>query len=236
MGGVQNDGQNSKMSARASIFIAEDDSALQELYMLALAGEFAPRVFADGDALFACLHGGQHSAPDLFILDVMLPGLSGLDIMARLKAGEFAHVPVIMVSALGDEMTKVRALNAGADDYIAKPFGVMELTARVKVALRKQVRTEKHGDITLCDTRHEITAAGSALTLTKKEYALLHLLVEKAGAGLEREERFARVWGAEFIGETRTLDIHVKELRRKLAAAGSTAEIRTIRGVGYMLV
>jgi two-component system alkaline phosphatase synthesis response regulator PhoP len=218
------------------IYAVEDDAAIQELYTYSLENEFDCRCFEDGVSFFAALSG---HAPDLILLDVMLPGDDGFTILSRLKAEKAAaHIPVIMVSAKGEELSKVKGLNMGADDYIAKPFGVLELVARIKANLRKNkpaTDNVTYKDIAVDSSKHQITIHGKQIQTTLKEYNLLCLLCGNAGTVQERDTIFNEVWGGDFVGETRTLDIHIKELRKKLNEAGSAAEIQTVRGVGYML-
>lgn len=227
---------------KQSIFAVEDDTALQELYVYALESDFDCRCFESGEPFFAAL---AEKPPDLVLLDVMLPGDDGFAILSRLKAGrKTAHIPVIMVSAKGEELSKVKGLNMGADDYIAKPFGVLELVARIRANLRKtpnhKTETETENiafkDIIIDNAKYRISANGKILQTTLKEYKLLCLLCAGAERVQEREVIFREVWGDDFVGETRTLDIHIKELRRKIAETGSAAAIQTIRGVGYMLI
>jgi two-component system alkaline phosphatase synthesis response regulator PhoP len=222
---------------KQTIFAVEDDTALQELYTYSLENEFDCRCFDDGESFFAVL---LKDIPDLILLDIMLPGDDGFTILSRLKADKkTAHIPVIIVSAKGEEISKVKGLNMGADDYIAKPFGVLELVARIKANLRKNSKTAVENiiykDMTIDFAKHQITVNGKQIQTTLKEYNLLCLLCENAEKVQEREVIFNEVWGDNFIGETRTLDIHIKELRRKLSEAESKAAIQTIRGVGYML-
>jgi len=221
------------------IFVVEDDAALRELYHYSLESEFDCYCFYDGRLFFDAISGKR--VPDLILLDVMLPGDDGFAILANLKKGiATAHIPVIMVSAMGDEVSKVRGLNMGADDYIAKPFGIQELIARVKANLRKNfketVGSVAYRDIIIDNTRRQISVGGKNIQTTLKEYNLLLLLCENAGRVQDREKIFFKVWDIDFVGETRTLDIHIKELRKKLSEAGSEAVIQTIRGVGYMLI
>jgi len=223
---------------RKTIYAVEDDSAIQELYTYSLENEFECRCFFDGDSLFEALEG---CVPDLILLDIMLPGDDGFVILRRLKEDRStAHIPVIMVSANGEEVSIVKGLNKGADDYIAKPFGVLELVARIKANLRKdgKITTERstYKDITIDYSKHCITINGVQIQTTLKEYNLMSLLCKNAEKVQERENIFYEVWGDSFIGETRTLDIHIKELRKKLSLAGSAAAIQTVRGVGYMLI
>jgi len=219
------------------IFAVEDDAALRELYTYTLENDFDCVCFDCGKSFFAEI---SKSKPDLVLLDIMLPGEDGFAILSRLKTEKkTAQIPVIMVSAKGEEISKVKGLNMGADDYIAKPFGVLELIARIKANLRKHAHTTENivfKDIEIDASKHQITAGRSFIQTTLKEYNLLSLLCKNAEKVQEREVIFSEVWGDSFIGETRTLDIHIKELRKKLAEAGSQAEIKTIRGVGYMLV
>ena len=223
---------------KQTVFAVEDNPALQELYQFSLEHEFECRCFDNGALLFAAL---QNHTPGLILLDVMLPGEDGFIILSRLKANPAtSHIPVIMVSAKGDEISKVKGLNLGADDYIAKPFGVLELAARIKANLRKNnkmtAKNVAYKNIVIDVSKHQIAVNGSPVQTTLKEYNLLRLLCENAEKVQEREWIFSAVWGEGFVGETRTLDIHIKELRKKLSEAGSEAAIKTIRGVGYMLI
>jgi two-component system alkaline phosphatase synthesis response regulator PhoP len=223
---------------KQTIFAVEDDAALQELYIYSLENEFECRCFDGAGAFFAALAAGS---PALILLDIMLPGDDGFAILSQLKSGKAtAHIPVIMVSAKDDEVSKVKGLNLGADDYIAKPFGVLELVARIKANLRKHGKTAAESlaykDIIIDFSRHRVTINGCQVQTTLKEYNLLSFLCANAEKVQERESIFCEVWGENFAGETRTLDIHIKELRKKLSESGSAAAIQTIRGVGYMLV
>ena len=220
------------------IYAVEDDIALQEVYRYSLEDEFDCRCFDDGESFFDAL--AKRSAPDLILLDIMLPGDDGFAILTRLKENKTtAHIPVLMVSAKGEEVSKVRGLNMGADDYIAKPFGVLELIARIKANLRKSGNETAgrtvYKDIVVDHAKHRVMVNGAHIQTTLKEYNLLCLLCENPEKVQAREKIFNAVWDGNFIGETRTLDIHIKELRKKLAEAKSEAVIQTIRGVGYML-
>ena len=222
---------------RRRIFVVEDDAALQELYTYTLENEFDCFCFGNGISFFDAL-GAQN--PDLVLLDIMLPGDDGFAILSRLKTeNTTAHIPVIMISAKGEEISKVKGLNWGADDYIAKPFGVLELVARIKANLRKNGNATEgiaYKDIAIDLSKHQISVNGNYIQTTLKEFNLLCLLCKKAEKVQEREDIFLKVWGDSFMGETRTLDIHIRELRKKLGDSASEAEIKTIRGVGYMLI
>jgi len=222
---------------RKQIFVVEDDSALRELYTYALENEFDCRCFTDGGSFFESV---SKNRPDLVLLDIMLPGEDGFAILSSLKSDKVtAHIPVIMVSAKGEEIAKVKGLNLGADDYIAKPFGILELIARIKANLRKSGGMTEHiiyRDISIDLAKHQAYVKGNKIQTTLKEFNLLHLFCKSAEKVQVRENIFNTVWGDSFMGETRTLDIHIKELRRKLFEAESEAEIKTIRGVGYMLI
>ena len=217
------------------IYAVDDEAGIRELYQCALdAAGFRVRCFEGAESLFAAL---RSEMPDLILLDVMLEGEDGYAILSHLRAdARTAALPVIMVSAKGEEVSKVKGLNLGADDYLAKPFGVMELVARIRAGLRRSVPQRPvltYADIVLDDGRHEVKVAGAPVTMTRKEYELLKLLLRNAGQVVPREDILTTVWGAEYIGETRTLDIHMATLRKHLA--GAHAEITTVRGVGYLL-
>ena len=222
---------------KQKIFAVEDDAALQELYLYTLENEFDCHCYDDGGSLFNAI---SKDLPDLILLDIMLPGDDGFAVLSKLKVDKTtSHIPVIMVSAKGEEISKVRGLNMGADDYIAKPFGVLELVARIKANLRKNKAAAEsvvYKDIAIDLSKHQIVANGKQIQTTLKEYNLLCLLCNNAGKVQERGLIFHEVWGDNFFGETRTLDIHIKELRKKLSEAESEAAIETIRGVGYMLI
>ncbi|MCL2018122.1 MAG: response regulator transcription factor [Oscillospiraceae bacterium] len=220
------------------IFVVEDDKALQELYAYSLEGEFMCRCFNNGTELFSALN---RMTPDLILIDVLLPGDECISILSRLKVERrTAHIPVVTVSLKGDEPTAFRGLSAGADDYIAKPFGVLEFLSRIRENLRKNAKTADvkitYKDITIDYTKRRIIANGNLVKVTLKEFKLLCLLCKNAEKVQGREQIFLNVWGNSFAGETRTIDMHIKELRKKLAGSGCSAEIKTIHGVGYMLI
>lgn len=221
------------------IYYAEDDSSIRELvlYTLKTTG-FEARGFENGEKLFEALSTGD--IPQLLLLDIMLPGEDGIEIMKRLRRGGY-DFPVIMVTAKNSEYDKVTGLDCGADDYISKPFGMMELIARIKAVLRRAERTESlaGGDILSCGgveldvRRHTVTVNGEPAELTLKEFELLRILMKNRNAVLTRDNLLESIWGYDCAGETRTVDVHIKTLRQKL---GSGSEIiKTVRGVGYKI-
>lgn len=221
------------------IYYAEDDSSIRELvlYTLKTTG-FEARGFENGEKLFEALSAGD--IPQLLLLDIMLPGEDGIEIMKRLRRGGY-DFPVIMVTAKNSEYDKVTGLDCGADDYISKPFGMMELIARIKAVLRRAERTESlaGGDILSCGgveldvRRHTVTVNGEPAELTLKEFELLRILMKNRNAVLTRDNLLESIWGYDCAGETRTVDVHIKTLRQKL---GSGSEIiKTVRGVGYKI-
>lgn len=220
------------------IFIVEDDNDIRELECYALRSSgFEVVPCASGAELFEKLSGGE---PTLILLDVMLPGEDGLSILSRLRNDpETAELPIIMVTAKTSEIDKVRGLDQGADDYVTKPFGVMELVSRVKALLRRSAPREAahdrlvSGSIEInCDKR-TVSVDGKEVDLTFKEYELLYALMSGKGAVQSREKLISEVWGYDFAGETRTVDMHVKTLRQKLGESGRS--IVTVRNVGYRM-
>lgn len=221
----------------ALIYIVEDDNNISEIESFALKNSgFHVEEFPDAKAFFARLN---EKLPNLVLLDVMLPDEDGLSIVAKLrKRADTKKLPVIMVTAKTTEIDKVKGLDLGADDYLSKPFGVMELISRVKALLRRSngMSEEKLlsvGEICLDVERHTVKVAGENCELTYKEYELLKLLLTNAGIVTSREVILDRVWGTDFEGESRTLDMHIKTLRQKLKESGS--RIKTVRNVGYIL-
>ncbi len=221
------------------IYYAEDDSSIRELvlYTLKTTG-FEARGFENGERLFEALSAGD--IPQLLLLDIMLPGEDGIEIMKRLRRGGY-DFPVIMVTAKNSEYDKVTGLDCGADDYISKPFGMMELIARIKAVLRRAERTESlaGGDILSCGgveldvRRHTVTVNGVPAELTLKEFELLRILMKNRNAVLTRDNLLESIWGYDCAGETRTVDVHIKTLRQKLGAGAEI--IKTVRGVGYKI-
>lgn len=220
------------------IFCVEDDEGIRELVVYALnQSGFEASGFEDGNQLFSALNA---FVPDLCILDIMLPGTDGISILKSLRMmPKTKDMPVIMLTAKSGEMDKVRGLDSGADDYMTKPFGVMELVSRVKALLR---RSKKDGeepsvfayrDVTIDNNRRLVTVGGKEISLTYKEYELLLLFLKNAGSVITREKILSRVWGTDFEGESRTVDVHIGTLRQKLGSSGSCIE--TIRNVGYIM-
>ncbi len=219
------------------IFCVEDDSSIRELIVYTLKSTgFESVGVGDGEELFAKL---QTATPQLILLDIMLPGQDGLQILKKLKsAPSTKHVPVILVTAKGSEFDKVIGLDTGADDYIAKPFGMMEMVSRVKAVLRRSAPQEEKtlfhcGEIVLDVKRHTVHTANEEVLLTFKEFELLRILMQNSGIVLTRDHLLERIWGYDFDGETRTVDVHIRTLRQKLGVHGNL--ISTVRGVGYRI-
>ena len=222
------------------IYCVEDDDGIRELvvYTLQNTGMYA-KGFPDGEALFAALRDGT---PALILLDIMLPGQDGIAILRRLRGmPETASVPVILLTAKNTEYDKVVGLDSGADDYIAKPFGMMELVARIRAVLRRSGgepgdadgQPLTAGDICVDERAHSVFVGGQEVQLTLKEYQLLRLLMKNRGAVLTRDVLLENIWGYGSESETRTVDVHIRTLRHKLGAASSLIE--TVRGVGYRM-
>ena len=226
------------MAAKQKIMIVDDDSNIAELISLYLTKEcFDTRIVGDGEA---ALRSFDSFAPNLILLDLMLPGEDGLTILRRIRAdAELKAVPVIIITAKDTELDAVRGLDTGADDYVTKPFGIMEFISRVKAMLRRVPAKEEAasqyicGGIVLDDQKHLVSVDGEPCELTFKEYELLKYLMINAGLVLSREKIMDRVWGINFEGGSRTVDMHIKTLRQKLGETGSM--IRTIRNVGYKI-
>lgn len=218
------------------IFCVEDDRGIRELvvYTLQTAGYEAVGI-SDGEELFRKL---QTEMPELILLDIMLPGEDGIAILKRLRSGAgTGEIPVIMATAKGTEYDKVIGLDLGADDYIVKPFGMMEMVSRVKAVLRRSVKESKEmirvGEIRMDLGSREVSVCGSPVRLTLKEFDLLRLLMENQGRVYSRQQMLDLVWGTGFVGESRTVDVHIGTLRTKLGPCGEYIE--TVRGVGYRL-
>ena len=215
------------------IYCVEDDSSIRELmlYTLRISG-FEAEGFVSGADLLTAL---QRKEPELILLDVMLPGLDGMEVLRKLRSTR--DIPVIMASAKGTEYDRVTGLDSGADDYLVKPFSMIEMVSRVKAVLRRsvpKVPTQlKHGSICMNTAEHAVSANGSTVELTLKEYDLLRLFLEHPGQVFTREQLLEQIWGTDYFGETRTVDVHIGTLRTKLGESGSS--IYTVRGVGYRM-
>ena len=218
------------------IYLVEDDSSIRELIIYTLNSQgMAAEGFSAPSRFYAAL---EHTLPDLILLDIMLPEEDGLSILKKLRrTPRTTNIPIIMLTAKGTEYDKVIALDAGADDYVAKPFGMMELMARIRARLRRTgeriAETLVCGTLTVNPARHEVRADGEPVTLTQKEFDLLSLLLENRGIVLTRAQLLDRVWGYSFDGESRTVDVHIRFLRQKLGGCGSCIE--TVRGYGYRI-
>lgn len=218
------------------IYIVEDDKNIREIESFALKNTgYAVREFELAADFYQAL---EEQLPELILLDIMLPDADGLEILENIRGQKrTSQVPVIMVTAKGTEIDKVKGLDFGADDYITKPFGVMELISRVKALLRRtnKISPDKVitiGTVCMDEEKHRVTVNSKVCELTFKEYELLKLLMTNAGIVTGREDILEKVWGTDFEGESRTLDMHIKTLRQKLQEAGSM--IKTVRNVGYI--
>lgn len=222
----------------ALIYVVEDDKSIQEIESYALTNVgYRVEGFETAEGFRRAL---QKELPDLVLLDIMLPDEDGLSIVKRLRSDkETVMIPIILVTAKTTEIDKVKGLDIGADDYLTKPFGVMELISRIKALLRRSERTEEKekiisfGCISLNREKHRVTVNEKPCELTYKEYELLKLLLTNAGVVTTREVILDRIWGTDFEGESRTLDMHIKTLRQKLGPGGTL--IKTVRNVGYLL-
>ena len=219
------------------IWCVEDDTAIREIEVYALQSTgFEARGFADGTSFWEAL---QNERPELVILDVMLPGIDGVELLRKIRASsDFGDLPVIMATAKGAEYDKIQSLDLGADDYVVKPFGVMELISRVKAVLRryqpaKTASELKMGGILLLLDERIATIDGERIQLTYKEFELLRWFMTHPGMAFTREQLFADVWGMDYAGETRTVDMHIRTLRQKLGKYGHLIE--TVHRVGYRM-
>lgn len=219
------------------VFCVEDDLGVRGLMIYALeAAGFQAKGFTCGQELFEAL---KTDRPRLIMLDIMLPGEDGIEILKRLRASAAtADIPVIMATAKGTEYDKVVGLDTGADDYLAKPFGMMEMASRVRAVLRRAEPKDtaevlRAGNLEINTGEHTVSAAGRRIQLTLKEYELLKKFMEHIGQVFTREQLLQSVWGADYIGETRTVDVHIGTLRTKLGICGDY--IQTVRGVGYRM-
>lgn len=219
------------------IYCVEDDNSIRELMLYTLrASGFDAEGFCDGQHLFEAL---SRRLPRLIILDIMLPGMDGLEILKYLRTNPAtASVPVIMATAKGTEYDRVVGLDQGADDYLCKPFGMMEMVSRIRAVLRrsetKPASTKlQFAQLEIDTAAHTVCVAGRRVELTLKEYSLLQQFVSHPGRVFTRENLLEQIWGIDFVGESRTVDVHIGTLRTKLGSCGNY--IKTVRGVGYRL-
>ncbi len=219
------------------IYLLEDDDSIRKLLIYALeSAGYEAKGFERPSAFWKAMNSAQ---PELILLDIMLPEEDGLSVLKKLRsAAASRNIPVIMLTARNTEYDKVIGLDNGADDFITKPFGMMELVARVRALLRRAAKenTERelsHGCLRLCPKRHSVHVNGESVELTYKEFEMLFVLMEHEGLVMSRDALMDRVWGSEFDGENRTVDVHIRTLRSKLGEAG--AYIKTVRGIGYKI-
>ena len=219
------------------VYCVEDDENIRELVRYALCSQkFQAEAFPDGPSFWKAM---EEKKPDLVLLDIMLPGESGLDILKKLRGQPAtAGLPIIMLTARTSEYDVVTGLDAGADDYISKPFGIMELLSRVKAVLRRGgLQNPQSQDLLVCGDmdlkKHQVTTSGKPCVLTVKEFDLLHYLMANMGIVLSRDQIMEAVWDFSYAGESRTIDMHIRSLRQKLGPAGKV--IQTVRGVGYRI-
>lgn len=219
------------------IWCVDDDSTIREIevYTLEQTG-FEARGFGDGISMLEAL---KSEKPDLIVLDIMMPEMDGLEVLNKMRSKEeYKNIPVIMATAKGTEIDKISGLNSGADDYLVKPFGVMEMVARVKAVLRRTAKEDSSdsitvGNILLKEKEHIVLVDGKKTELTHKEFAMLKLFMQNPEMVFSRDKLMNAIWGTDYIGETRTVDMHIKTLRQKLGNAGG--QIKTVIGVGYRL-
>ena len=217
--------------ANALIYVVEDDEGIQEVYEGAFEDEYLVKIFSSGKEFFEAF---EKVRPNIVILDIMLPDMDGYTILTKIREMD-ERVPVIIVSAKSDEISFIKGLNKGADDYMSKPFSVLELMARVKTNLRRaNLYVTNSGGFTVDTNTYKIFYKGEDLKLTLKEFKLFKMLIGQAGITVNRKTLFREVWGEEYMGETRTLDMHIAALRDKIKNAGGSGEcIVTVRGIGY---
>ena len=219
------------------IWCVDDDSTIRdiEVYALTQTG-FSAKGFTDGLSMLEAL---KSEKPDLIVLDIMMPGMDGVDVLKEIRQNpETKKIPVIMATAKGTEMDKIQGLDTGADDYLVKPFGIMEMISRVKAILRRTEPAEKDdtitvGEISLSINSHTVKVNGEKISLTYKEFEILKLFITNPGIVFTRDKLLSQVWGIDYLGETRTVDMHIKTLRQKLGGAGK--RIETVIGVGYKM-
>ena len=219
------------------IWCVEDDPSIRDIMVYALTSTgFQATGFEDGISFWNAL---QTAKPDFVVLDVMLPGIDGVELLKRMKSSDaFRNIPVIMATAKGMEYDKIQSLDLGADDYLVKPFGIMEMVSRIKAILRRYRVDEpqellKRDGVVMNLEQRIVTVDGQRVTRSYKEFELLHLFLSQPGLVFTREQLLASVWNAEYLGETRTVDMHIRTLRKKLGEYGNLIE--TVRNVGYRL-
>lgn len=219
------------------IYCVEDDHSIRELMLYTLrASGFDAEGFEDGASLLEAM---QNRRPKLILLDLMLPGMDGIEILRRIRLNtSTADIPVVMATAKGTEYDKVLGLDSGADDYLVKPFGMMETVSRIRAVLRRTAPVQETPDLTMGElslsaSEHTVRLNGQRIDLTLKEYELLHLFLSAPGQVFSREQLLDRVWDTDYFGGTRTVDVHIGTLRTKLGPCGNY--IRTVRGVGYRM-
>lgn len=218
------------------IWCVDDDNTIRdiEVYTLTQTG-FSARGFSEGTSLLKAL---ETEKPDLIVLDIMLPGIDGVEVLKKIRQNpKTARLPVIMATAKDTEPDKITGLDTGADDYLVKPFGMMEMVSRIKAVLRRcEPEAEEiltAGEIVLNEKQHTVFVSGESVSLTFKEFEILKLFMKNKGAVFTREQLLSKVWGTDYLGETRTVDMHIKTLRQKLGCAAEY--IKTVIGVGYKL-
>ena len=219
------------------IWCVEDDASIRDIEVYALQSTgFEAEGFSDGAQFWEAV---QKERPELVVLDVMLPGIDGIELLRRMKTrAELRDIPVVMATAKGAEYDKIQGLDLGADYYLVKPFGVMELVSCVKAVLRRcapkaPAQVLRAGALELNPEEHTVTVDGARVALTYKEFELLKLFLSNPGMAFTRDQLFNAVWGMDFVGETRTVDMHIRTLRQKLGSCGNLIE--TVRNVGYRL-
>ena len=219
------------------IWCVDDDNTIRdiEVYTLTQTG-FEAKGFSDGISMLEAL---KTEKPELIVLDIMMPGMDGVEVLKEIRSRTDARkIPVIMATAKGTEMDKIQGLDTGADDYLVKPFGVMEMVSRIKAVLRRCTPEEvtdviSIAEITLNDKEHTVSVNGENVALTFKEFEILKMFMSNPGVAFSREKLLSEVWGIDYLGESRTVDMHIKTLRQKLGESGK--RIETVIGVGYRM-
>ena len=219
------------------IWCVDDDNTIRdiEVYTLTQTG-FEAKGFSDGISMLEAL---KTEKPELIVLDIMMPGMDGVEVLKEIRSRtDTRKIPVIMATAKGTEMDKIQGLDTGADDYLVKPFGVMEMVSRIKAVLRRCTPEEvtdviSIAEITLNDKEHTVSVNGENVALTFKEFEILKIFMSNPGVAFSREKFLSEVWGIDYLGESRTVDMHIKTLRQKLGESGK--RIETVIGVGYRM-